>query len=299
MPDNNNFEKTLFSLTTPIISTYSAAGKTYQSQGTGFYYNEVIPTQPEKAGPQWYQLEKFWLVTNRHVALPNDNQGNEYIPESLTFCLREVIDDEIKWLPVTILRTEFLSLLKVHPSREVDVAVIDVSSYVQSLVTEINEKKRNIMIPTTLSNLNLPANQPIEIEVTSDIIVASYPKSFYDQKNKFPIIKSGIVASAWNYDFNGLPMFQIDAQLFPGSSGGLVLSKPTNIATFGGHIQFNKSKQYVFLGIYSGEFKWYETIEIGGKKYEVGNSYGLGNVWYSHLVPSIIKNGISKAENAL
>ena len=297
MEDNNRFENTLFSMTTPIYAIYSAEGKTYKTQGTGFYYNEVLPTQPDKVGPQWYQLKSFWLVTNRHVALPRDDKGTEYIPDSFTFCLREVVDDEIRWLPVTILKTEFLTLLKVHSSEEVDVAVIDVSSYIQNLFKEINEKKRNIMIPTTLSNLNLPANQPIEIDVTSDIIVASYPKNFYDEKNKFPIIKSGIVASAWNYDFKGLPMFQIDAQLFPGSSGGLVLSKPTNIATFGGQIQFNKTKQFVFLGIYSGEYKWYETIEIGGNQYRVGNSYGLGNVWYSHLVPNIIENGIPKSES--
>ena len=67
------------------------------------------------------------------------------------------------------------------------------------------------MVPTTLSSANLPQNQPISIDVTSDIIVASYPKGFYDAVNKFPIVKSGIVASAWGYKFNGSPMFEIDA----------------------------------------------------------------------------------------
>ena len=73
-------------------------------------------------------------------------------------------------------------------------------------------------------------------------------------------MKSGIIASAWGYNFNGLPIFQIDAQLFPGSSGGLVISKPTNIAMIDGNLKYNKIKQFVFLGVYSGEFKWYENI---------------------------------------
>ncbi len=95
------------------------------------------------------------------------------------------------------------------------------------------------------------------------------------------------------YNFNGLPIFQIDAQLFPGSSGGLVISKPTNIAMIDGNLKYNKIKQFVFLGVYSGEFKWYENIDIGGNIIRMGgNSYGLGNVWYSYLIPEIISDGV-------
>ena len=34
-------------------------------------------------------------------------------------------------------------------------------------------------------------------------------------------------------------------------------------------------------------------IEIDGKKYIIDTSYGLGNVWYSHLIPTIIKSGVN------
>lgn len=188
-----------------------------------------------------------------------------------------------------------MSALKLHRQKEIDVALIDISPYIQEVINEIGENPgtRNIYLPTTLSNTNLPENQPLNIDVTSDIIVASYPKGFYDKLNKFPIVKSGIIASAWGFHFNGLPMFQIDAQLFPGSSGGLVISKPTNIAMINGCLKYNKVKQFVFLGVYSGEFKWYEDINIGGINIRMGNSYGLGNVWYSYLIPQIINDGIS------
>jgi hypothetical protein len=56
-------------------------------------------------------------------------------------------------------------------------------------------------------------------------------------------------------------MFQIDSQLFPGSSGGLVISKPVNIAVIDGELKYNQSKQFVFLGVYSGEFTWDEEVE--------------------------------------
>lgn len=294
MENRDCFEKQMFTMTTIIYAKVTVNGLIYQSQGSGFYYTEVTPTDPTKKGPQWHRLDKYWLVTNRHVLLPKVNNV-EYVPDELVFCLRKNEKDTIAWEPITVKKDELLSVMKLHQDNKVDVGVVDVTSYIHKYTDEIVKKKasNNILFPTTLTNLNLPENQPITIDVTSDVIVASYPKGFYDDYNKFPIVKSGIVASAWGSKFKGLPMFQIDAQLFPGSSGGVVISKPTNIAMINGTLQYNKTKQFVLLGVYSGEFKWYEDIEIAGKKYQMGNSYGLGNVWYSYLITEIIKDGIA------
>ena len=169
-------------------------------------------------------------------------------------------------------------------------AVLDVSQFVINIINEHSQlkEKPGLCLPSSLSNRNLPENQPLTIDVTSDIIVASYPKGFYDKWNKFPIVKSGIIDSGWELEYNGEPMFQIDAQLFPGSSGGLVISKPANIAFFDGKVHYSKYKQFVFWGIYSGEYIWCEKIKIDGKEVEMERSYGLGNVWYSYLVPQIM-----------
>ena len=294
MSNENQFERQLFAITTIIESVVMKDKEIYTSQGSGFYYNEMNPADPDKTGPQWYKLEKYWLVTNRHVVLPKID-GVECVPEKFVFCLRKSSDEIIEWEPITLTQTELLTSLKLHRQNEVDIALIDITTHIQGIINDIATKKisNNILLPTTLSNQNLPENQPITIDVTSDIIVSSYPKGFYDKLNKFPIVKSGIVASAWGSNFNGLPIFQIDAQLFPGSSGGLVISKPTNIAMIDGKLKYNQTKQFVLLGVYSGEFKWYEEIEIAGTKYKMGNSYGLGNVWYSYLIPQIISEGVS------
>lgn len=293
MGTKDNFDGELFTMTTITIASVAKDGKKHTFQGSAFYYNEQSPAEPGKTGPQWYKLDRYWLVTNRHVVLPKI-ENVEYVPDEFVFCLREHDNGDIKWKPITLTKDELLSNLKLHSQKNIDVALIDITSYIQNIIKDIAKKKiSNIMIPTSLSNINLPENQPIPIEVTSDIIVASYPKGFYDKVNKFPIVKSGIVASAWGYNFNGLPIFQIDAQLFPGASGGLVLSKPTNIAMIDGTLKTCKTKQFVFLGVYSGEYTWDKKIEIDGKEYLVDSSYGLGNVWYSHLIPQIIANGIN------
>lgn len=293
MSNDNRFEKQLFSMTTIIIAECVKNGMLYPSQGSGFFYNEMTPVDPSKSGAQWHKLERHWLITNRHVALPKI-EGVECVPERFLLYLRKIVNDSIEWMPIVLSKDQLLTKLKLHENVEVDVALIDITEEIKKVIGDIASKGTNdILLPTMLSNQNLPQNQPITIDVTSDIIVASYPDGFYDTENKFPIVKSGIVASAWGLNFRGLPMFQIDAQLFPGSSGGLVISKPTNIALIDGELKYNTTKQFVLLGVYSGEYKWYEEIEIAGTKHKMGNSYGLGNVWYSNLIPQIIDKGIS------
>lgn len=292
--EKENFEKQLFSMTTIIYTELIKDGITYANQASGFYYTETIPVDHSKTGPQWHKLEKYWLVTNRHVAL-NKVDGIEYLPDKLIFCIRQIVDGTIRWSPIELNKEQLRCALKLHANKIVDVAVIDITAYVKAIVNDVatEQTANNYMLPVRLTNSNLPENQPITIDVTSDIIVASYPKGFYDVTNKFPIVKSGIVASAWGFQFNGLPMFQIDAQLFPGSSGGLVISKPVNIAVIDGELKYNQSKQFVFLGVYSGEFTWDEKVEIDGKKHTFKRSYGLGNVWYSYLIPQIIRSGVT------
>jgi len=294
--NDNAFESQLFSITTIIKSILTKGGKTYCSQGSGFYYNQVSPSGPNIKGAQWYALDKSWLVTNKHVVLLNID-GVECVPDRFDFFIRENINGYIQWKPISLNQAQLISSLKLHKQSEIDVALIDISPYIEEIIK--NPGTQDIYLPTTLSNTNLPENQPLSIDVTSDIIVASYPKGFYDKLNKFPIVKSGIIASAWGSHFNGLPIFQIDAQLFPGSSGGLVISKPTNIAMIDGSLKYNQTKQFVFLGVYSGEFKWFEEINICGNIVKMGNSYGLGNVWYSYLIPEIISDGVNWNPSAL
>lgn len=278
------FERQLFAITTIIYTNTIRNGSQYCGEASGFYYNEFDPEDHEEGKPHWVRIDKFWLITNKHVVFFDDN-FTELVDE-MTFNLRKQTDNEIKWFPITISKEKLKEILKIHKNPIVDVVAIDVTEYINENLLE-----KGLMIPATLSNKNLPKNQPLTIDVTSDIVVASYPNGFYDDVNKFPIVKSGIIASAWGFNFKGNPIFQIDAQLFPGSSGGLVISKPTNIAMIDYQIKYSKIKQFVFLGIYSGEYLRKEKITVGGKETEIDGSFGLGNVWYSSLVPEIINDG--------
>lgn len=286
MEENISFDTDLYGLTT-LIECGSAQ---FKSQGSGFYYNEISPKGPKIDGGQWREIKGTYLITNRHVALPKINEC-EVLPDYFVFNLREYIDDKVEWVPITLTQEQLKQRLLLHHNNDVDVVALKVDDVIIDLVRHNSD--RNFIIGGSLSNDNLPINSPIKIDVTSDIIVASYPRGFYDMANKFPIVKSGIISSGWGLQFNNMPVFLIDAQLFPGSSGGLVISKPTNIAMINGQLMHSKEKQFVFLGVYSGEpVQQCAPFDIGDMTIIRKNSYGLGTVWYSNLISDIISNGI-------
>jgi hypothetical protein len=134
----------------------------------------------------------------------------------------------------------------------------------------------------------------IQVQVSDDVIVAGYPHGYYDDVNLFPIVKSGIVASRWGANFRGMPCFLIDAKLFPGSSGSIVVSKPIDIIVRDGQVLSAPDKQFAFLGVFSaepfmeGRVIDAETIIITEKV-----SFNVGIVWYAGLIEEIIESGVS------
>ena len=61
-----------------------------------------------------------------------------------------------------------------------------------------------------------------ELNVAENVLFVGYPDNRYDAKNNLPLIRQGLIASHPKYDYNGDPVFIMDAQVFPGSSGSPV-----------------------------------------------------------------------------
>lgn len=283
----------IMGMTTIIYSESKEYG--FSSQGTGIFYADLAmePTGPvNEEGFGWHKIEGIWLITNRHVVFsPYTNKDGsiiEIIPDTFTFNLREEKDGLIEWLPITLTKEDLLKRVKLHPNKNVDIVVIGIDDLHKKALTEPPKKK--IIGGLGITNKDLPSPSQPAIEATSDVIICSYPYGFYDGINKFPIIKSGIVASSWGENFNGSPYFLVDAKLFEGSSGGLVISKPVNLAMINGKLMHSSEKQFVFLGVYSGEYS--VKIVDSDTSEEKEEFFGLGIVWYSSLIPYIILRGV-------
>lgn len=273
---------------TTIIKVASSNGN--RKHGTGFYYiNTDLDDSKMENG--WRTVDDIWLITNKHVVFDNHESTSLIFPESLTFALREVINNKIEWFFIELDKEEIKKRIKTHQDPITDVVAIRVDDIIIETQQKFEKEKRALVSFGNITNLNLPNNSPINIEVTSDIIVASYPMLFYDTYNKFPIIKSGIIASMWGGNFNGNRCFLIDSQLFSGSSGGLVISQPTNFAMIKGMPSHSPEKQYVLLGVYSGQY--HREVQRQSKDnalHDADSSFGLGIVWYSNLIPEIINS---------
>ena len=232
----------------------------------------------------------MWLVTNRHVIIPRNNDV-EFAPTKLTFNLRRTgASSNLLWEPIVLAENEIESLAKFHPDSSVDVALVNIYSLVNSRL-KVDDK---YVAPYLLHSDNVAGKNNIEVEASSDVLVVGYPKEFYDNVNPFPIVKSGIIASRWGAGFQGNPYFLMDARLFPGSSGSVVISKPTDLIVKDGTVMMANEKQFAFLGVYSGEYSFNEKpVMVGDLTITQRTWFDLGIVWYAELVEEIIDSGVS------
>ena len=242
-------------------------------RGSGFFYGvHGSPPEPGKSGFQWVPLD-LWVVTNRHVVRPKSD-GVEVHPSTISVRLRRWdASGRMSWGSVVLSGSDIDERVKLHPNVRVDVAVINVS---ELLGKELDSHRGEFTYasPFPLSRgLFARYNKELQIEAASDVLVVGYPRGFYDDVNLFPIVKSGVVASRWGAGFKGDPCFLIDAKLFPGSSGSVVISKPSALGLRDGELLQTQDgvKAFALLGIFSA-----------------GYDLDLGVVWYAEAIEEIL-----------
>lgn len=225
----------------------------------------------------------------RHVVLPRIGE-KEHTPDTFTFHLRKVVGDRLEWEAVILSKDQLLQRARFHSDPSVDVAVIKVQDLFTERILNTNAKYLQYY---AVSPENFAGTNNIDVQASDDVVVVGYPRGFYDEVNLFPIVKAGIIASRWGAHFGGKPYFLIDAKLFPGSSGSVVVSKPINIVVREGQVFQASEKQFAFLGIYSGEpFREGRTIEAEDLVIKQKLCFNVGVVWYAWLVEEIIDKGL-------
>lgn len=288
------FEERVQGITTVILARWGEQVE----QGSGFFYHHLGPKDPAKEGPQWRAITGTWLVTNRHLLLARSpaaekSQPDEKPVDTFSFHLRRVVGDSLEWEAVTLPRKELLRRALFHRRPEVDVAAIEISD----VLSERLKAGKSYLKRLGVNREQLPDSSPIDVEAASDVIVIGYPRSFYDVVNLYPILKAGIVASAFQKDFGGQPYFLIDSRLFPGSSGSIVISKPLDLRVEDGRLLLSQTKEFAVLGIYSGsKIQDKEPVELEGMIVTPRHRLDLGVVWHARVIEEILKDGVSFAE---
>ena len=195
---NLNDLSTQLLFTTVPIWTESASSES--TSATSFIYNVPIPNKPEQSVPL--------LVTNHHVVNGAKRGLIELIERSGDQPNRE------KRVRVELSSDQLVQYI----SAELDIAIIPLGPILHQL--EISGRPiffRSVtptIIPTTEALSDLAAME--------EVVFIGYPSGLRDETNANPLIRRGITSTpVWN-DFQGRPIFLIDAGVFPGSSGSPV-----------------------------------------------------------------------------
>lgn len=279
--------------------------------GTGFFYFHLSDEMLEKAGqPGWISVDKQYLVTAKHCIV-EPVEGVEEFPEEIIifFNMPPVKGGDAKTLNEKMTREDLQDAAFFHGDPSVDIVIIDLSKSMSKYSEGYDGwKGANTLEMIQKRGFNrshlLRNNKYFDPEAGDSVVVVGYPYGYHDSHNKFPVLKSGIIASAWGLNFDDESMFKVDVQLFPVSSGSPVLLEPTNLAFIDGKMHTNAVKQTALLGVYTGE--WRKTIkedcviiDKGARReiqIEKKVTLGVGSAHYADLIEEIVLNPVSWEE---
>jgi hypothetical protein len=254
-------EDMLFGMTTPIYINYAST-----VTGSGFFFKESPHSNKRRK-----IFEDIWLVTNRHVLFGNDLSRPGKLLEIRFKTRKKLLNGLPSWNILKIDRKELKRRIRVSSYIDEDVAVVKITDKVTEHHPDIDRGYGFFAVGEALLPEKAPVSWP-PVEAGDDVIVVGYPHGQFDEQNLFPIVKSGCIATKWGAYVNGSRHFLLDRKLFPGSSGSVVITKPTILGSI-------LTKQFLFLGVYEGE-------------YNINYFSTAGKVWYGSLVSDIISKGV-------
>jgi hypothetical protein len=241
-PINQRFSNAITN--SAVLITVGGSQSPEEKHGTGFLLYKGGEGSERKACRSVYATEatentvpcRVLLVTNRHV-LPREGDNSPVFIKVANFSEtgKRVSEIEIQVFDEV---GRYLPEVKFHPGGY-DIAAIDVTRDLdRNGLTNFSILGTSILAVRS----NPPAGMRALPATLGDLVyILGYPSGIYDPRNAYPILRSGIIATDPHNDFEfntllrekyGFPAdikgFLIDAAIFPGSSGSLVLRKPIN-----------------------------------------------------------------------
>lgn len=208
--------------------------------GTGFYYGLRTGDPVPEGQPGKYQL---FLITNRHVA--------ERIGDTALIRFNSL--DRESWVefPIATRAPTGWPVFVAHPDPEVDVAATTLS-------TAMLEK--NGLHPAFFQNDGqaatlLEMKDVLGVSDGDGIYVLGFPLGLVGDTRNTVIVRGGVVARLRDTYSSNSKTFLVDANVFPGNSGGPVILRPEGLAVPGTKHQLSS----VLIGIVYGYVPYAEN----------------------------------------
>lgn len=231
-----------------IVAIGEIVNGDFQCSATGFLYG--YPGEINEFGQQLYYV---FLVTNRHVVTQNRALATRYN-----------LYNGSASKPHPLLPTWTL-----HPSGE-DVAVTQIDpSFILSEGIEYN-----FFISGT-HTLNRQQAKAEGISEGNGVFVLGFPLQLAGRERNYVIVRQGIIARIQDWFRAQEQTFLIDASVFPGNSGGPVLTKP-EVTSFPGASPY---MQCSLIGMVSSYIPYEEvaiSVQTGKPRMTFQENSGLG-----------------------
>ena len=204
--------------------------------GTGFLVGRKETNDPNQL--------TVYVITNKHVI---DNQPMLYVR------FNHVGNTGVEDLLMPLVHKDGSPLFSLHPNRLVDIVAIQIlpmviiQKHLSLHCFDINDHA------VTLSQM-----QKTGIDEGSLVYALGYPMNLVHNLIRTPICRLGCisrVADAFGDPANAI-QFLVDAQTFPGNSGGPVVSRPEHISIDGTPHNTNAN----LIGILSAYIPYQETL---------------------------------------
>jgi len=234
-----------FLYSTVLISHEVRPGE--ESSGTGFLVFKKINTN----------RGHVFLITNKHV-LPQQGSSKK-IKVRVNTKKNNIPQVENVEIPIYDTNSNLYDYVIMNPDKDTDVVAIHITQFIT------DQNIEGSWLPESICGTKDKLISE-NINVGDEIFLLGYPDAIYDPRNVFPILRQGTIATVptEGYSFNdrlqkiyNLPNhidgFLIDANVFPGSSGSLVILKPqsTTIGPQGQTVVSSAKKRPYLLGIVS------------------------------------------------
>jgi hypothetical protein len=232
-----------------------------------------------------------YLVTNRHV-LPPEGTAKEI---QLRVIVREDDGtsriDQIS-IPIVGADGKYLSTVRVHKDPATDVAAVDIGS------TAFGSKFQVLVEAVTTGRylntsmlLTTDRFRDAGVDLGTRVFILGYPAAIFDPRNVMPVLRSGVISTdpKTGFSFNEelrrtmnfpehMNGFLIDANVYPGSSGSLVIAAPDNWSAKPN--EGNRAPS--ILGIVSGSIP---IFDASLRSYE---RIGLGMVYSADTIKEVL-----------
>lgn len=203
--------------------------------GTGF-----IVGRKEKNNPN---LSTYYIITNKHVVA---NQQRILVRFN---SLGEVITKDYS---IDLYDANQWPTFSVHPNNDTDVVALQIVPQ-----TLINDMSIWGSFDLSEHSLTLEQMETTGVREGSLVYALGFPMGLVDSI-KAPICRLGCISRIADAFLlkNGTPVFLVDAQTFPGNSGGPIISRPEHMSIFGTPTNSNSN----LIGILSGYLSYEDKL---------------------------------------